>query len=488
MLKAKKSALTSSSVQIMASPAAAATLKAAQQAAGALPPINKLNSPTTHEDLKVSLTQKLLKKYSPQVANNQTDAFIEKEVAAVCRQEKISEKDLQALELKIRKFSHFEVEDILLMPFKNIAAKRAGLSDEWAVINQQAAKDGETMAKTKEAGIRNRNMSHLKEIYKQLAEKEKVAESKKVDRVEDRTNILRANQDFLKIATEQQEKERQFKLQERQMREEEMEAAKAKRQAERDERVQYEKDEVQRVRDQLKADMYKTIAMKQEQVEKLMAWKEENEVSKAIKAKADEKKRQDELIMTKKSMAALEKQERARLVALADLKEKMKGKEALALAQGAKMAELAAEDERKAQILQKEIKRKAEEAFAEMQAKKERKKIELIRGLEEMKKTQEKMKEKEKEEEVQQALLFKRSCMEGFKKDIEKREVLSGRDGCFFGPSADELLQKEKEKLLKHRFDLEDQIRVRVKERGRDEMLMSEVEKQLNKKFIAAKV
>ena len=50
------------------------------------------------------------------------------------------------------------------------------------------------------------------------------------------------------------------------------------------------------------------------------------------------------------------------------------------------------------------------------------------------------------------------------------------------------MLQREKEKLLKHRFDLEDQIRARVKERGRDEMLMNEVEKQLNKKFIAAKV
>jgi hypothetical protein len=50
------------------------------------------------------------------------------------------------------------------------------------------------------------------------------------------------------------------------------------------------------------------------------------------------------------------------------------------------------------------------------------------------------------------------------------------------------MLQREKEKLLKHRFELEDQIRVRVKERGRDEMLMSEVEKKLNKKFIASKV
>ncbi len=411
----------------MASPAAAATLKAAQQAAGTLPPITQPLSPSTHQDLRVSLTQKLLKKYSPQVANNQTDSFIEKEVAKLCLQEKISEKDLQELELKIRKFSHFEVEDILLMPFKNIAAKRAGLSDEWAVINQLAAKEGESLAKTKEASIRNRNLNHLKEINRQLADKEKVAESKKVAKVEDRLNVLKANQEFLKIAVSQQEKDRQFKLQERQMREAEMEEARAKRQAERDARVQYEKDEVQRVRDQLKLDMYKTIAIKQEQVEKLMAWKEENEVSKAIKAKADEKKRKDELIMTRKAMAALEKQERARLDALADLKEKMKGKEALALAQGAKMAELAAEDERKAQILQREIKRKAEEAFNEMLAKKEQKKIELIKGLEEMKKVQEKVKEQEKEAELHQALLFKKSCMEGLKKDIEKREVTGSR-------------------------------------------------------------
>ena len=473
----------------MASPAASATLRAVQQAAGVLPPIsNAHSSPTTHEDLKVSLTQKLLKKYSPQIANNQTDVFIEKEVAALCRQEKISEKDLQALELKIRKFSHFEVEDILLIPFKNIAAKRMSLSDEWAVINQLAAKEGETIAKTKEANIKSRNMNHLKEIYKQLAEKEKVGETKQLDLSNDRTNVLKSNQQFLKMAQEQQEKERQFKLQERQMREAEMEAAKAKRQAARDERVQYEKNEVQRVRDQLKADMYKTIATKQEQVEKLMAWKEENEVSKAIKAEADEKRRKEEIIMTRKSMAALEKQERARLEALAELKEKMKGKEALALAQGAKMAELAAEDERKAQILQKEIKRKAEEAFREMQAKKEQKKLELIKGLEEMKKQQEKVKEKEKEAELHQAILFKQSCMEGFKKDVEKREVRNGI--CLFLSQPLTDLQREKEKLLKHRFDLEDQIRVRVKERGRDEMLMSEVEKQLNKKFIekAAKV
>lgn len=407
----------------MASPAAAATLKAAQQAAGVLPSIHQPNSPSTHEDLRVSLTQKLLKKYSPQVTNNQTDSFIEKEVAKLCLQEKISEKDLQALELKIRKFSHFEVEDILLMPFKNIAAKRAGLSDEWAVINQLAAKEGESLAKTKDENIRNRNLNHLKEINKQLAEKEKVAESKKVNKADDRMNILKANQEFLKMAISQQEKERLFKLQERQMREAEMEAVRAKRQAERDARVQYEKEEVQRVREQLKADMYKTMAIKQEQVEKLMAWKEENEVSKAIKAKADEKRRKEELIMTRKAMAALEKQERARLDALAELKEKMKGKEALALAQGAKMAELAAEDERKAQILQRETKRKAEEAFRDMLAKKEQKKVELIKGLEEMKKVQEKVKEQEKEAELHQALLFKKSCMEGLKKDIEKREV-----------------------------------------------------------------
>ena len=43
------------------------------------------------------------------------------------------------------------------------------------------------------------------------------------------------------------------------------------------------------------------------------------------------------------AIAAMEKQELARIIALADLKERMKGKEAMALEQGKKMAEIAAE-------------------------------------------------------------------------------------------------------------------------------------------------
>ena len=39
----------------------------------------------------------------------------------------------------------------------------------------------------------------------------------------------------------------------------------------------------------------------------------------------------------------MEKQELSRIIALADLKERMKGKEALALEQGKKMAEIALE-------------------------------------------------------------------------------------------------------------------------------------------------
>ena len=43
------------------------------------------------------------------------------------------------------------------------------------------------------------------------------------------------------------------------------------------------------------------------------------------------------------AIATMEKQERARIIAMADLKERMKGKEAMALEQGMKMAEIAAE-------------------------------------------------------------------------------------------------------------------------------------------------
>lgn len=65
-----------------------------------------------------------------------------------------------------------------------------------------------------------------------------------------------------------------------------------------------------------------------------------------------------------------------------------------------------------------------------------------------------------------QAILFKRSTLEGFAKDLAKEA-------------------ERKRKLLEHRYNLEDQIRVRVKERGRDALIMTEMEKKLNKKFIS---
>ena len=64
-----------------------------------------------------------------------------------------------------------------------------------------------------------------------------------------------------------------------------------------------------------------------------------------------------------------------------------------------------------------------------------------------------------------QAILFKRSTLEGFAKDLAKEA-------------------ERKRKLLEHRYNLEDQIRVRVKERGRDALIMTEMEKKLNSKFI----
>jgi hypothetical protein len=103
----------------------------------------------------------------------------------------------------------------------------------------------------------------------------------------------------------------------------------------------------------------------------------------------------------------MEKQERARIIAMADLKERMKGKEAMALEQGKKMAEIAAEvwivweqnncatcmldlirvqDERKALEVQRKRKADDEAVFKKAQDLKERKKIELISALEEQSK------------------------------------------------------------------------------------------------------
>ena len=109
----------------------------------------------------------------------------------------------------------------------------------------------------------------------------------------------------------------------------------------------------------------------------------------------------------------MEKQERARIIAMADLKERMKGKEAMALEQGKKMAEIAAEvywfwravdillkretqDERKALEVQRKRKADDEAVFKKAQDLKERKKIELITALEEQSKIHHQRKIEEK--------------------------------------------------------------------------------------------
>lgn len=135
----------------------------------------------------------------------------------------------------------------------------------------------------------------------------------------------------------------------------------------------------------------------------------------------------------------MEKQERSRIIALADLKERMKGKEALALEQGKKMAEIAAEvcsmsliwkhfafrwlsrwkqDERKAIEIQRKKKAEDEAIFKKAQELKERKKIELITALEEQSKIQHQRKIEEKKYMDEQVRVEKycsrctRSCVD----------------------------------------------------------------------------
>jgi hypothetical protein len=146
------------------------------------------------------------------------------------------------------------------------------------------------------------------------------------------------------------------------------------------------------------------------------------------------------------------------------------------------------QDERKALEVQRKRKADDEAVFKKAQDLKERKKIELITALEEQSKIHHQRQIDEKkymDEQVRidshcpyctsllsacswlaQAVLFKRSTLEGFAKDLAKEA-------------------ERKRKLLEHRYNLEDQIRVRVKERGRDALIMTEMEKKLNKKFIS---
>eukprot|EP00960_Hanusia_phi_P063100 765368-Hanusia_phi.AAC.2 len=70
------------------------------------------------EKLKEALIKKLLSKYQPGIKDSKTEQLIQSEVDRLLSKPKVSEKDLQEVEQRVRKQSNEEISWITSNPFK----------------------------------------------------------------------------------------------------------------------------------------------------------------------------------------------------------------------------------------------------------------------------------------------------------------------------------------------------------------------------------
>ena len=76
--------------------------------------------------MRSALVRKLLSKYHPGIANSKTEAVINKEVDALMSMSKVTEKDLHAVEARVRQQSNEEIAWITTNPFKRVTAYKSG--------------------------------------------------------------------------------------------------------------------------------------------------------------------------------------------------------------------------------------------------------------------------------------------------------------------------------------------------------------------------
>jgi len=429
------------------------------------PPFVPAQLTPRRDALRRSLVDKLLTKYHPGNPESSTEKFIRKGVEKLIELPKIKEGDLERLEYQIRMHSNSEVQDILLQPHKNIAARKQGLVDEWCVMHTWNSKAMKSDHENKVVKAQQARKSYKEGLDKQMMEMEKKQAFKITDKAEDAAMIASKIKQFSNDMAAKRDKVAAAKLEERTMRHAEMQEFKDRAAQLKLEQKEEELEDLAALRKDMEDQFQENLKKKAKIAAQLTSWKEENEQNLKVKAAQQEKERRQEVEYAKRAMRALEEKELARIRDLQALKEKMMGKEAMSLEQGKKMEEQAKEDELKAAMEQSKALRKAEEQYHQQQAAKAAKKKEMQRELSKQLAEFNQRKVVLKRAEDEQAAIFKRQVQEAFAQERERQA-------------------KNKAKQLKHRIELENQIRGRVRLRGRDELLMSESEKKFNKKLL----
>jgi len=377
---------------------------------------------------------------------------------------KVTEKDLHAVEALVRQQSNEEIFWITTNPFKRVTAYKSGAQDEWAMVNELMVKAGFDAEAKKQQARQAQKANFKKQLDEQITELDAKRRAEKMEKEAESAKVLSDVQNY--ISAMDQKKSDQARIFDglRKEREKEMDTTKKNQQRIRSEKKDDEQREIAKVRKMQQDEFERLQNKKKENQERMLKWKAENEANLEFKEGQRARQQEEDMDFARKAQRALEEKEERRKEDLRLMEEKMKARAKQGQKLGDELDAQVREDEARMLKIQEDARMKAEAQFQEKLRREHQKKLEIRNTLD--RQVQEQMDRKSQEKIIiqKQAEVFKKQANEAQHEDERK-------------------LLKLKQAKHEYRMQLEDQLRFDVKLRPARELMMSEVERKLNKTF-----
>lgn len=420
--------------------------------------------PERRNKLRSALVKKLLSKYHPGIANSKTESIINAEVDKLMNMTKVTEADLHAVEGRVRQQSNEEIAWITTNPFKRVTAFKSGAQDEWAMVNELMVKAGFDAESRKQEARRAQKQHFKKQLDDQITELDARRRAEKMEKEAESAKVLSDVQSYITAMDQKKAEQARFFENLRKEREKEMEFTRKKHAQLRQEKQDDEQREMAKLR-KLQQDEFERLQnKKRENQEKMIKWKAENEANMKFKEQQRMRQQQEDIDFARKAQAALDEKEERRRQELLEMEEKMKARAKQGQELGDKLDAQAREDEARMLKIQEEARLKAEAQFQEKLRREHQKKLEIRNTLDRQVQDLHDKKNQEKIIIQKQAEVFKKQANEATMEEQRKKMEM-------------------KKAQHQYRMQLEDQLRFDVKLRPARELMMSEVERKINKTF-----
>jgi len=153
------------------------------------------------EKLKEALIKKLLSKYQPGIKDSKTEQLIQSEVDRLLSKPKVSEKDLQEVEQRVRKQSNEEISWITSNPFKRVTVFRAGANDEWALMNDKVVQAGLTEEHRAQEDQRKRKENFRRMLDEQMSEQNARRQAEREARMRESGQVVADVQAYIHVCS-----------------------------------------------------------------------------------------------------------------------------------------------------------------------------------------------------------------------------------------------------------------------------------------------